>query len=99
TVTLMEEPSARNKYTAVLRIKDDKAGRDLYHVRLSWTWNPANPSRPPQGGATERIESRNNNPERYDRDRDGVFQFAGRVDGVTVLHIHADQVRAEILSG
>jgi hypothetical protein len=100
TVTLVEEPNPRNEYTAVVRINDDKAGRELYHVRLRWSWNPSNPSRPPGGAAySQPLDSRDNHPDRYDRDREGEFQFRGRVDGVTVLHIHADQVRSEVLTG
>jgi len=111
-VTFVEGPSSLNHFTSVLRIKDDKAGRSLYHVRLSWSWNPADPSRPPYTGISDRGGSNNGNgrgrgndpyDDRYGRgnnsDRDGVFEFKGRVDGVTVLHIHGDQVRVENLSG
>jgi hypothetical protein len=113
-VTFVEGPRALNNFTAVLRIKDDKPGQGLYHVRLSWTWNPADPSKLPYTGISDRGGSNNGNGrgrgndsyddhDHYGRgnsgDRDGVFEFKGRVDGVTVLHIHGDQVRVENLSG
>jgi hypothetical protein len=109
SVTLVETPTGVNNFTAVVRINDDKAGRELYHIRLTWTWNPANPSRSPYNGyggggrQDERYDSRNDS--RYDNrgdnreNREGLFEFKGRVDGVTVLHIHGDQVRVENVSG
>jgi len=109
TVTLVETPVALNNFSAVVRIKDDKAGRDLYHIRLTWSWNPSDPSRSPYDGAAVRggrgYENHNDryNPRYNDHDnygpREGTFEFRGRVDGVTVLHIRGDQVRVENLSG
>lgn len=102
TVTLVEAPTTGNGFTAVVRIKDDKAGRELYHIRLNWSWNPKDPSRSPFTGIAGRDGGRDNRfDDRRDdnRNRDGVFEFKGRVDGVTVLQIHADQVRVENLSG
>jgi len=100
TVTLVEQPNPGNDYNAVVRINDTKAGRDLYHIRLRWAWNPSNPSRAPGNvGYNQPWDSRDNRSDRYGYDREGEFQFRGRVDGVTVLHIHADQVRSEVLSG
>jgi len=100
TVTLVEQPNPGNDFNAVVRINDTKGGRDLYHVRLRWSWNPSNPSRP-TGGAVYAppLDSHDNRSDHYDHAREGEFSFRGRVDGVTVLHIHADQVRSEVLSG
>ena len=108
TVTLVETPVALNSFSAVVRIKDDKPGRDLYHIRLTWSWNPADPSRSPFDGLGGRggrgPENRDNHYDaRYnDHDhgaREGAFEFHGRVDGVTVLYIRGDQVRVENVSG
>jgi len=108
TVTLVETPVALNNFSAVVRIKDDKAGRDLYHIRLTWSWNPSDPSRSPYDGAAGRGRGYDNHDDRYnprynDHDnygpREGTFEFRGRVDGVSVLHIRGDQVRVENLSG
>jgi len=113
-VTLAEIPNPKNNFTAVVRINDDKSGRDLYHVRLTWSWNPADPSKLPYTGlgarngrgddrgydqGNARYDPRNDNRNDNYRDREGVFEFRGRVDGVTVLHIRADQVRVENFSG
>ncbi len=35
-VTLLEQPSAANGYTAKLRIEDPRGGSDFYRVRLEW---------------------------------------------------------------
>jgi hypothetical protein len=114
TVTLVETPVALNNFSAVVRIKDDKAGRDLYHIRLTWSWNPKDPSHSPFDGIAGRggrgpdhHDERGYNDRGYnDRggyndhgNREGAFEFRGRVDGVTVLYIRGDQVRVENVSG
>lgn len=98
-VELYEEPSAKNQYRAVIRVNDPKAGAELYHIHLDWTWNPANPSQPPRGRYTRPLESRDNNPSDYNRGRSGTFEFRGFVDNTTVLYIRSDQVREEDLAG
>jgi hypothetical protein len=99
SVDLVEEPTSRNDHTAVVRITDKQRGEAFYHVRLSWTWNPANPSRPPGGRPIQRLESRTNDPGDHNRSREGMFEFSGRVDDVVVLRIRSDQVRSELISG
>jgi len=99
-VDVYEEPNAKNDYTAVIRVTDKDRGSDLYHIRLTWTWNPANPMQPVGGGRASRpLENRENDPGDYRRGREGSFQFRGTVDDVTVLRINADRVRAEDLTG
>jgi hypothetical protein len=98
-VDLYEEPSPKNNYTAVIRVTDKKSGADFYHIHLDWTWNPADPSRPPGGRNSRPLDSRTNDPGDYRRGREGSFEFTGRVDDATVLHIRSDQVREEDLTG
>ena len=99
TVDLYEEPSAKNDYTAVVRVTDKKPGSDFYHIQLNWSWNPANPMQPLGGRASRPLENRDNDPGDYRRGREGSFQFRGTVDDVTVLRINSDRVRAEDLAG
>jgi hypothetical protein len=106
TVTLVETPVPLNNFSAVVRIKDDKAGRDLYHIRLTWSWNPNDPTRSPYDGNGGRGRGPDNHYDtRYDDHdhdhgaREGAFEFRGRVDGVTMLYIRGDQVRVENVSG
>ena len=98
-VTLHEEPSAKNDYTAVIRVNDRRPGSDFYHIQLNWSWNPASPMQPLGGRASRPLDSRTNDPGDYRRGREGSFQFRGSVDDVTVLRINSDRVRAEDLAG
>jgi hypothetical protein len=99
TVELYEEPGPTNDFTAVLRITDPRSGSDLYHVRLAWTWNPADPSRPPGNRGGEAVRGSISDPRDYDRDREGEFAVRARVDGVTAFYIRSDQVRTQVYSG
>lgn len=98
TVELYEEPSASNDYTAILRIYDPRGGADLYHIRLEWTWNPADPSTPPSIRSGTPVRGNVSDARDYDRSRDGEFVFRGRIDGVTAYYIRSDQVRAQVFS-
>ena len=99
SVALVEPPAPKNNYTAVLRINDKNAGDDFYHIQLDWTWNPADPSRPPGNRYTRPLESPRNDPNEYRRSNNGSFVFLGRVDEVAILRIRADQVSEEDLAG
>ena len=99
SVELYQEPTPGNDFTAIVRINDSGRGSDLYHVRLEWTWNPADPARPPGSRAGEAIQANVSDPRDYDRDLEGEFQFRGRVDGVTAFYIRSDQVRTQVFSG
>jgi hypothetical protein len=98
-VDLHEEPNPGNDYTAIIRVNDRQAGSELYHIRLDWTWNPANPNVPPRGRFSRPLDSRANDPGDYKNSRRGSFEFQGSVDDVTVLYIRSDQVRSEDMSG
>jgi hypothetical protein len=98
-VSLQEPPNEKNDYTAVVRVNDKRSGSDLYHIRLSWTWDPSNPMQQPvvaRGGNRVPVDNRDND---YRRGREGSFQVRGTVDDVTVLYITGDRVRVEDLSG
>jgi hypothetical protein len=99
SVDLVEPPAPVNNYTAILRINDKGGGEDFYHIRLDWTWNPDDPSRPPGNRYTRPLSSPNNDPNDYRRGREGSFEFRGQVDDVAILRIRADQVREEDLAG
>lgn len=99
-VTLQEPPNEKNDYTAVIRVNDKRSGSDLYHVRLTWTWDPANPMQQPVVVRGNRpVDNRDFNNNDYRRGREGTFQVRGTVDDVTVLYITGDRVRVEDLSG
>ncbi len=99
SVELYQEPTPGNDYTAVLRINDTRGGADLYHVRLEWTWNPADPSNPPGIRGGESVQANVSRARDYDRDANGEFAFRGRVDGLTAFYIRSDQVRTQVFTG
>jgi hypothetical protein len=45
-IRLMAEPSRRNDFTAVVRIRDSSGGEGRYHFRLSWQMTGGGDSRP-----------------------------------------------------
>ena len=99
SVELYQDPNAGNDYTAVLEINDTRSGSDLYHIRLAWTWNPADPSSPPGSRGGEAVQGNISRATDYDRNRNGEFVFRGHVDGVTAFYIRSDQVRTQVFTG
>src|SRR5688572_2772096 len=98
-VSLHEEPSAKNDYTAIVRVNDKQPRSRFYHIQLNWSWNPANPMQPLGGRVSRPLETRTNDAGDYRRGREGSFEFRGSVDDATVLHINSDRVRVEDLAG
>ena len=99
---LFEAPQSSNDYTAILRINDDRGGPDLYHLRLNWTWNPDDPSRPPRVREV-RNDGWGGFPDfdfpGFFEPREGEFEFEGRVDQITAISIRGDRVRSENFVG
>jgi hypothetical protein len=50
---LVEEPSGRNGFAAVVSIRDSSKGEGRYHFRLSWTMSARDSARLPSGGADD----------------------------------------------
>ncbi len=166
-ITLVEQPTEANEYTAKLKISDPKGGEDRYHARLTWAWDELAPSSAPEqtltgapvsvptGGPTlpadpraasrgstvlarhmeairrspreeaaelsattaraptappepaastpvipgAEIFSDDNDPAKYDKRAEGLFEFRGRIDGTVRLRIQADRVMAENTDG
>ncbi len=47
----------------------------------------------------DELRSNDNDPRRYNRKKEGRFEFRGRIDGTVVFRIRGDRVFAEITSG
>jgi hypothetical protein len=67
-VDVLQQPSARNDYTAIVRIRDRSSGVDTYRLTAYWL---------PDGSGNDRWDGRDGYPnrprdddDRYDRDRD-----------------------------
>jgi hypothetical protein len=74
-VTLVEEPSARNDYTATIRVEDQAPGADDYEFELVWEedrWDGDDRWDDDFGGFGDERDPFG--------DEDGVFRWAGRVD-------------------
>ena len=67
TVDVIEQPSARNNYQTVVRIRDPRAGADRYRVVAYWTGDSS-----AYDGRGENGDGRNDrdDDDRYDRGRD-----------------------------
>lgn len=55
-IRLLGEPSRRNSFAAIVRIRDSSGGEGRYHFRLSWAIDGSDYGRP--GGANDRPPSR-----------------------------------------
>jgi hypothetical protein len=104
-VTLIERPSSRNNYTAIVRIADEKSGDDRYHVRLTWAEGRGGDRvfggrRRGRGIPGDELTSAYNSPSRYDiDDREGELEFRGRIDHEVILYVRSDRVFADVLQG
>lgn len=66
-VEVLENPSARNNYTAVLRITDKRSGADNYRINVTYEVNDTRPY--PTGGRGDDRDGRNDGDWNRDRDR------------------------------
>ncbi|HEX6052573.1 MAG TPA: hypothetical protein VFZ21_25085, partial [Gemmatimonadaceae bacterium] len=69
-VDVVQQPSARNNYTTIVRIRDRSSGTDVYRISAYWA-----PDGPGNGGWDGRDNypprPRRDDDDRYGRDRDG----------------------------
>jgi hypothetical protein len=54
-IRLVEPPSPRNDFTAIVRIRDSASGFGRYHFRLSWDAAPVEERRAPEGFAWNNV--------------------------------------------
>jgi hypothetical protein len=86
---VIEQPSARNNYTAIVRIRDDGRRGDRY--RIAAFWQPIGRGR--WGGWGGRGDDRN------DRNVDGMLHWTGAVDDEVEIRIQGRNVDTRTLSG
>jgi len=103
-VDVVEQPNRDNGYTAVIRIRDERAGDDGYRVAAYWQ---------PRGGRGNGSGAWDRGRDRDDRDRDGgwnsgnggysngrgLLHWSGAVDDQVELRIQGRDVRALNVSG
>jgi hypothetical protein len=68
-VDVIQQPTARNGYTAIVRIRDDASGADWYRITASWQ---------PRGYGNSDWDDRHRSQQTDTRDRDGDRRTWGR---------------------
>jgi hypothetical protein len=92
-VNVIQQPSSRNNYTTVVRIRDDGRRADRY--RIAAYWQPI--GRGGWGGWGDRDRD---NDGRWDRgDVDGMLRWSGAVDDEVEIRIQGRNVDTRTLSG
>jgi hypothetical protein len=111
-VELVQEPSAQNNYTTIVRIMDEDAGADTYAFRIAWEGSE-NPNRTGTRARTrDRTLSRTDTYSgvlspggSYSESRDLGYSgenrmiWSGRVDGAVQLVFRDDRVTVNRMSG
>lgn len=114
-VDVIQQPSARNDYTTIVRIRDRSSGADRYRVFASWRSDDRGYGSGNAGRASGRIgDDRGNgrDDDRYgrgrdnrndDRDRIGNMRrtasWSGQVDDVLQIRIQGNRVTYRTVSG
>jgi hypothetical protein len=110
-VQVIQQPSARNNYTTIVRVRDEGNGRDRH--RISTYWRPAYSNTAEDYPRTPRVESRDRRDDgdwSWDRGRGrdddvrryggaGRLQWSGRVDNELEIRIRGNDVEYRTLSG
>ncbi len=112
-VDVVQQPSARNSYTAIVRIRDRSNGVDNYRLTAYWMPDESNGRWDDRDGSPNRPGDRNDrNDDRYDRDGRGgwdrgnngsygrdVLRWSGDVDDALEIRIQGDRIDYRTLSG
>lgn len=112
---VIQQPSARNNYTTIVRIRDASGGADRYHISAYWRPAYDNGNDWPNYPRQPRVESRDRDDWEDDdrggwggvRDREelrrwgarGMLRWSGRVDGELEIRIRGNDVDYRTLSG
>jgi hypothetical protein len=110
-VDVVQQPSSRNDYTAIVRVVDRSSGVDNYRITAYWMpdesrnnngngpWNGRDnyPNRPGQGRHDDR-GGWGNNGRNNDYDRD-VVRWSGDVDDALEIRIQGNRIDYRTLSG
>jgi hypothetical protein len=86
-VRVIQQPSSRNNYTAVVQVRDDGRRADRYHIAAYW--QPIG-----RGGWGAGDWDRGN-----DRNVDGMLRWTGAVDDEVEIRIQGRNVQTRTLSG
>lgn len=102
-VNVVQQPSSRNNYTTIIRLRDRSSGSDRYDIR-AW-WEPMNNAGRGRDRDRDRDWNRGRGNDRdddwYDRGRNTrlAMNWSGRVDDVVEIRLRGDRVEYRVLSG
>lgn len=89
TVRVVEQPSSRNNFTAVVDVTPRSSGRDFYVIDFNWDsrYSSGGSASPGYGDDryTEREDRRARRAERNMRNSDGMVTWTGRVDRESII--------------
>lgn len=92
-VRVIQQPSSRNNYTAVVQLRDDGRRADRY--RIAAYWQPIG-----RGGWGDPRDRDRDNDSRWGRgDVDGMLRWTGAVDDEVEVRIQGRNVETRTLSG
>jgi hypothetical protein len=92
-VRVIQQPSSRNNYTAVVQLRDDGRRADRY--RIAAYWQPIG-----RGGWGDPRDRDRDNDGRWGRgDVDGMLRWTGAVDDEVEIRIQGRNVETRTLSG
>lgn len=104
-VNVIQQPSARNNYTTVIRVRDRNSGAARYDLR-AW-WEPLNSAGwgrdrdRDRGPDWNRGRGNDRDDDWYDRGRSTrlALSWSGRVDDVVEIRLRGGRVEYRVLSG
>lgn len=107
TVQVVEQPSARNDWTAAIRIRDPRSGADRYRIATWWEgdardWDPRDGRWPGDRGRDDDDWPRGGRDDdrgRGGRGDAGALRWSGRVDDIVDLRIQGRRVETVTRSG
>jgi hypothetical protein len=94
-VDVVQQPSPRNDYTAIVRIRDRSNGADVYRVRGYW-WNE---ERGDWNNGRDRDNDRWDPDDRRARSAFHALRWSGRVDDGLEIRIQGDRIASHTTSG
>jgi hypothetical protein len=98
-IRLLAEPSRRNGFAAIVRIRDSSGGEGRYHFRLSWAITGSDYGRP--GGGNDRPSSRRD--DNFDRPSaapgfswNNTMSFRGNGSGTAIMNDSGEMRLGEV---
>jgi hypothetical protein len=100
TVEVIQQPSAANGYTAIVRVRDPQPGQADYRVTAYWNGTAAGEVGPPYGRGRDRGNGRVGDIQRDDRMANRtVLHWSGEIDDNVLITLQPSGVTYRTLAG